>query len=266
VYVHVDRKSPALQKSMEQKYSDNKRVNFLSDPVKVYWGGFSHLDAILRLLKSAYANEKNQRFHLISGQDHPIRSKTEFDRFFKTNAEKEFISFFKLPDTRWQNGGLDRVDYFHLNDILDPKKYFFPRINGRFVRLQKFFGMKRKQPATISSWYGGGTWWSISRKAVAEIFSFQKNHPGFLRRFKNTYCGEEIFFQTILAHSSLKENMVPEDLRYIDWSFDGKFPAVLDESYLEEMFRQQKFFARKFDSGISAELKKRLEAVVDGND
>jgi hypothetical protein len=265
VYLHVDKKSRDLQENLERKYSGNKNVCILQDRVKVYWGGFSHLEAILALLKRAHADEDNLRFHLLSGQDLPIRSKKELDDFFRTNVEKEYITCFKLPDTQWANGGLDRVNYFHLNDILDPKNYLFPRINGRFLRLQKFFGIKRKMPSGISSYYGGGTWWSITRKAADEIFDFQKKHPGFLRRFRNTYCPEEIFFQTILSHSSLKENIMPEDLRYIDWNVEGgKFPPVLDETYLEKMFSRKKFFARKFDSGISASLRERLEAAVDG--
>lgn len=265
VYLHIDKKTGALQKKLEAKYSGSKNVFLLANPVRVYWGGFSHLEAILALLKAAYAETESSRFHLLSGQDLPIRSKTEFDHFFRTNAHKEYITCFKLPDAQWANGGLDRIQHFHLNDIFNPKKFIYPRINGRLLRLQKWLGIKRKQPACISSWYGGGTWWSLSRKAVDEIFNFQEKHPGFIRRFKHTYCPEEIFFQTILSHSPLKDSIMPEDLRYIDWNVPGgKFPPVLDESYLEKIFKNEKFFARKFDSAIPENLRARLEKVVDG--
>lgn len=267
IYIHIDKKSPALQKNITEQYTGNDRVKIIANPVSVYWGGFSHLEAILLLINEAFKNRENARFHLISGQDLPIRSTQEFDSFFKANAEKEYITSFRLPDPQWANGGLDRIHYYHLNDVLDPKKYFFPRINGRFIRLQKWLGVKRKQPSYISAYYGGGTWWSISRKAIAEIHDFQKAHPGFLRRFRHTYCPEEIFFQTILNHSSIRENLMPEDLRYIDWNVvGGKFPPVLDESYLQKIFRTKKFFARKFDSEISENLRTRLEEIVDGKE
>jgi hypothetical protein len=265
IYLHIDKKSGGLLKNLNGKYAANDRIKIIANPVKVYWGGFSHLKAILILLNEAYKNPANSRFHLLSGQDLPIKSKNEFDLFFKMNENKEFITSFKLPDPQWANGGLDRVKYYHLNDILDPKKYFFPRINGRFIRFQKWIGLKRKQPAYISDYYGGGTWWSLSRKAIDEIMDFNKKHPDFISYFKNTNCGEELFFQTILSNSALKDSIMPEDLRYIDWNVaDGKFPPVLDESYLEKILKNQKFFARKFDSGISESLRKRIEEIVDG--
>jgi hypothetical protein len=267
IYIHIDKKSPVLQKSIAGKYTGNERIKIIANPVSVYWGGFSHLKAILLLISEAFKDQANARFHLISGQDLPIRSTQEFHSFFHTHADKEYITSFQLPDPQWSNGGLDRIRYYHLNDVLDPKKYFFPRINGRFIRLQKWLGIKRKQPSYISAYYGGGTWWSISRNAVKEIVDFQKTHPGFIRGFKHTYCPEEIFFQTILNHSSIKENLMPEDLRYIDWNVaGGKFPPVLDESYLQRIFKTKKFFARKFDSEISENLRKRLEKAVDGKE
>lgn len=266
IYIHIDKKSGSLQGKLSNKYANNDRIKIISNPVKVYWGGFSHLKAILLLLNEAYKNLDNARFHLLSGQDLPIKSTNDFDLFFKTNADKEFITCFKLPDPQWAGGGLDRIKYYHLNDILDPKKYLFPRINGRFIRFQKWLGMERKQPTYISNYYGGGTWWSLSRKAVDEIMDFNKKHPDFISYFKNAYCGEELFFQTILSNSALNDSVMPEDLRYIDWNVaDGKFPPVLDESYLEKIFKKEKFFARKFDSGISENLRKRLAEVVDGN-
>lgn len=267
IYIHIDKKSSALQKSITEKCAGNNRVKIIANPVSVYWGGLSHLKAILLLINEAFKNRAIARFHLISGQDLPIRSTQEFDSFFNANADKEYITSFRLPDPQWANGGLDRVSYYHLNDVLDPKKYFFPRINGRFIRLQKWLGIKRKQPSYISAYSGGGTWWSISRQAIVEILDFQKAHPDFIRRFKHTYCPEEIFFQTILNHSALRENLMPEDLRYIDWNVaGGKFPPVLDESYLQKIFQTKKFFARKFDSAISEKLRKRLEEIVDGKE
>lgn len=265
IYIHIDKKSGTLLKNFISKYAGNEKVKVISNPVNVYWGGFSHLKAILILLKEAYKNPANSRFHLLSGQDLPLKSKKYFALFFKTNEHKEFITNFQLPDPRWQNGGLDRVKYYHLNDILDPKKYFFPRINGRFVRFQKWIGLKRKQPSYIANYHGGGTWWGLSRNAIDEIMRFQKNHPDFIKFFKHTYCGEEIFFQTILCNSALRDSIVSEDLRYIDWDTPGgRFPAVLDESALDKILKEETFFARKFDSETSADLRKRIEEIVDG--
>jgi hypothetical protein len=269
IYLYIDKKSRQLQNNLRNKFSGNNRIIIISDPVNVYWGGFSHLKAILMLVEKAYENSGNKRFHLISGQDFPVKSKNDFDLFFRENEKEEFITSFILPASQWANGGLDRINYFHLNDIFDPKKYIFPRANGRLLRLQKWLGLKRKMPSYISDFYGGGTWWSLSRNAIGEIIAFNKKHPGFIRHFKHTYCGEEIFFQTILNNSPLKNSIVPEDLRYIDWDSNAYAPPALDISYLEKILGTKKMFARKFDSVVSEELRKklieRIEEVVGVN-
>lgn len=260
IYIHIDKKSKQLLDNLKDKFSPKDNVFVISDPVKVNWGGFSHLQAILLLINEAKKNPLPNYFHLISGQDFPITSRTAFDSFFEANAGKEFLSYAKMPDSQWEDGGLKRIDYYHLNDILDPKKYLFPRLNGRFLRLQKFLHMKRKYPTYIKDFYGGGTWWSLSRNSITEICSFTTQHPSFADWFKNTHCSEEVFFQTILLNSSLKDKVVNDDLRYVNWDLkNGSCPANLDESDLETILNcKNKFFARKIDSSFGKGLREKL--------
>ena len=51
------------------------------------------------LLKFAQTNNlKYDYYHHISGVDMPLKTPNEIDEFFKNNAKKEFIHFFKKKE------------------------------------------------------------------------------------------------------------------------------------------------------------------------
>jgi len=259
IYIHIDKRSAQLKKDAALKYSPTENVHIISDSIKVHFGGFSHLKAILILLDEAYKNSDNFYFHLISGQDLPIKSKKEFELFFEKNRDNNFITNFKLPDKNWSNGGLDRMEHYHLNDLFDPKKDLFLPLSRRFINLQNRLKIKRKQPNYINSYYGGGTWWSLSLNAINTVMAFIKKHPDFIRFFKHTHCGEEIFFQTILMNGEIKSQIINDDLRYINWNTKhGSCPALLDLDDKENIFKKEYMFARKFDSKMSAGLRREV--------
>jgi hypothetical protein len=87
--------------------------------------------------------------------------------------------------------------------------------------------------------------------------------------FKNTFCPDESFFQTILGNSRFKSRIV-RSLTYADWIAGGLNPGNISEKHLA-FFRStssfsvdsllgagEMLFARKF-SDDSEELVSRLE-------
>ena len=56
----------------------------------VHWGGFSILRCELFLLKEAINNCDAEYFHLISGQDYPIKPLSSFLDFVFTRAKSTF--------------------------------------------------------------------------------------------------------------------------------------------------------------------------------
>jgi len=214
-------------------------------------------------MQIALQNQEIKYFHALSGQCFPIRPVNEIFDFFENNNGKEFIDFFELPATCWaNNGGLDRIDYYHLHDILNTKSSRFEKRNKRFINFQKFLNLKRSYPDKYPKLYGGSTWWSLSRPAMEYVSHFIKNTTGFYERFKHTFCTEEIFFQTILLSSPFKENIVNDNLRYIDWNVrNGNCPANLDETDFDLLLKSNKLFARKFEKDKSEKLRKLLADI-----
>jgi hypothetical protein len=239
-YIHVDR-----SKSLEvELLSEFDNVQVFND-YKVKWAGVNHLRAILLLSSEALKNTENTFFHLITGEDFPIKSKSEF---LLLDQSKNYLENFKLPNNSWAgNGGLDRVDYYNLYDLFDAKKRWSSIIIGLALRLQKKLKLRRSPPRIFNgALYGGSTYWSLNRGALEYVLRYTHSDPSFLRRLRYTFCAEEMYFQTILMNSEWNSTICNDNLRYIDWSSGrGGYPAFLDTTDLEQLLSSKKYFARK---------------------
>lgn len=243
IYIHIDKKSP-LQKDLIKELLKISTVQYVAQDFKVNWGGLNHLKAYLKLCKIALQNKENAVFHLITGQDFPIKSNKEFDKYLQSDINH--LSAFTMPNAGWKNGGMDRIELYNFYDVFDAKK------SSKWLyiikRLQLRLKFKRSTPNSLGQLYGGNTYWSLRREAVQYVVTYSFHNPKILKRFKYTLCAEEIFFQTILMNSKFKEAIVHDDLRFMDWaSGRGGYPAILDESDFEKITQSGKLFARKLD-------------------
>ncbi len=240
-YIHVDSKS-----QFNTKGFDYANVHFIKR-IPVSWGGWSHQQAILNLMLTAYKN-KYDRYVLISGTDYPIRPNSFL--FNKLEKRVEYLNLIKgfqthKPEKRIRYYYFDGFDRRNLK-LLKTKCYL------KLERLLRRFFIKRKYP--FNTIYHGTTWWALSHEAINYILKFVDENPKFVKFFKTSWCPEESFIPTILGNSKFKDDCVG-NLTYSDWSKKPS-PAFLDEQHVE-MFQQQHtfespygnytpFFARKF--------------------
>ena len=86
----------------------------------VNWGSFSMVEAELNLLKaSTTSHEKYDYYHLLSGEDLPLKSPSYIHKFFNENSGKEFVRF-NHQIFKYQN----RVNYYYiLQKKLNPRSY-----------------------------------------------------------------------------------------------------------------------------------------------
>lgn len=253
IFIHIDKKSLGF-KEIKETLSQKNNVDFISNTIKVNWGGRNHLRAILLLAKEALKNNKIERFHLISGHDFPVKASENFITFFKDN-DTEYINCVKMPIERWPGGGLNRVEYFNFYDFVDAKKNRY-RIN-RIVNFQKKLGFKRRAVKSSIMLYGGETWWSLTRNAVKYVIDYTEESPYLYNRMKHTFCSEEIYIPTVLMNSHFINKVDINHLRYIDWNDrNGNFPANLDMTDVKKIENNRFFFARKFVFPISNDAKR----------
>ncbi|MDH6355385.1 hypothetical protein M2132_001726 [Dysgonomonas sp. PH5-45] len=262
-YIHIDKKSSLSDNDLEI-LSKKPNVDFVCRHYKINWGGVNHLLAIIMLLQEAIKNPANQYFHLITGQDFPIKPVMDIDRFFEENNGREFMEVFKMPYEKWWYGGYDRIDQYVFADAFNRKSTFGKAVIRTSVLIQRKLGFKRKYYEGFPELYGGSTYWSVSRDCAHYITQYIDNNPRYLKRFKYTFCTEEIFFQTIVMNSPFGKNVTNNPLRYIVWEVrNGNFPANLDEQDEEAIRQSDAIFARKFESpvsdGLLSNIKKRIK-------
>lgn len=252
IFIHIDKKSLDFNK-IKKILSKKNNIDFISNEIKVNWGGRNHLSAILLLVAEALKNNKIGRFHLISGHDFPVRECKKFNTFFNDN-DTEYINCISMPIERWPDGGLSRVNYFNFYDTIDAKKK--RHIINRIINFQKKIGFKRRTVKSSIILYGGETWWSLTRNAVEYVIHYTKENPYLFNRMRHTFCSEEIYIPTVIMNSDLKKKVDRNHLRYIDWNDrNGNFPANLDMTDVKKIENNVFFFARKFSFPLSNDIK-----------
>ncbi|MCG9793898.1 beta-1,6-N-acetylglucosaminyltransferase [Flavobacterium algicola] len=259
IFIHIDKKSALSDKQRNHLIGLNN-VALVAQKYTVNWGGFNHVKCILYLCQMAIKNPETSHFHLISGADFPIKSTKDFRMFFQDN-KTAFIDCFAIPFSGWskENGGLDRLEYYSPYDSLNSRKIWQKKLLKKVIHWQKKYNIKRSWPAQMPKLYAGSTWWSLERDCVAHIINFVAANWYFSKRFENTFCAEEFFFQTILMNSEFKKRIQSNNLRFIDWNYkNGSNPSILDETDFKNIISSEAFFARKVASPFSDTLVSKL--------
>lgn len=263
LYIHIDKKSSISEDDLFN-IKQTKNVSFLSREYTINWGGHNMLKAILMLAEEAIKNRDIDYIHLISGQDFPIKNCEHIQKTMQKNKGLEFINYFNLPAPFWtDNGGFDRISYYHYYDKLNARTYFGRKTINFLVKLQKLMRIKRNIKQSTSEFYGGSSWWSLSYACLSHVIDFTKNRPDYVKQFEHSFAAEEIFFQTIIMNSSFKNKVVNNNLRYVDWQRrNGSRPAVLDISDYDKLRNSDAIFARKFQDPISRTLIEKIEQGI----
>lgn len=244
IYIHVDKKSPISLDDI------NKRAKTFKE-YRIYWGAINHLNAVLSLLKKAIDDENEyDYFHIITGQDFFCTSPHRFDNVLGFDG-KIYMETFPIPNENWVwENGLAIYKYRTFSNFLDVRNSPLRLLNKIFVRIQKSFKLYQRLPSY--QLYGGSLYMSLTRNSVMiALESSIGKH--LLKHLKYSLCGEEVYFQTVIMNSDMKDLVVDNKLRYMDWSTNPG-PKVLDMSDYEKIGEDKFLFCRKIDSKISKSL------------
>ena len=275
-FVHVDRKvdlAPFLSAIPKKE-----NIVFIKDRVKVYWGGFSQIRAIMKLINTAYSFElKMDYFFLLSGSDYPVRPISELVKLL-TESETNYIRIDRLISDTSTPHIAERLQNFCLNDVpaLNPKSGWagpLPRIAQRLLRLIP----SRKYPANMPTPYHGTTYWCLKRNCISYILKYLKENPEFYHFFRYFLCTDEVIFHTIIKKSEFAKTIAHDfehdtnrgniyGLHYIDWSkFGSLHPKILDEGDFNAIVDSGAYFARKLEIGLSDSLLDLIDKNIHKN-
>jgi hypothetical protein len=225
--------------------------------------------------------------NLISGQDYPIKTNEEITDFFNKNKGKQFIKYWPFFPSEgseffenhpWgEHRQLYRIDRYNIK--------FSGRINpipeietGRYVDfpfwrtlkififeskmhlknqkwiseflifcLSRILPRRRKIPTSID-FYGGKTWWSITKDCAEYIVNVNAKKNQYKDFFKYSLIPDESYFQTVIMNSKFKDSVVNDYVREIIWEGgDGTHPITFQAKDIELLKNSDMLFARKFD-------------------
>jgi len=243
IYIHVDLKFDVNE--FKNIFVNHTNVRFIKKRVKVYWAAFSMIEATVNSFKEIIEEVPNFSFlNLLSGQDYLLKPISSFHDFLNANKGKAFMHSLDI-NTEWTEAK-SRVAQYHLTNFKFLGKY-------QLQNILNFILPERKIPENITI-VGRSQWFTISKKHVEYIIAKIAKNPDLVRFFKFTWAPDEFFFQTILFNSIYKEDIINNNLRFIDWSEGKKNPKVFTSNDFNLLIESNQFFARKFDVNVDAKI------------
>lgn len=249
IYIHLDKKSNAPDFAF---IKNHPRVSFIKKNIKVYWAHYSMVQAVLNSFEEIIEKDYDY-INVISGQDLPIKSSERFHDFLSANNGKQFIICDDIEND-WPEAAIRLTTY-------DIPKYKFKGKYRLFQLLNKILP-ERKFPLPYQI-VGRANWFTITTEATNYILSTVKANPKLEKFFKYTWASDEIIFSTILFNSPFK-NKIEDNLVYVNWNWEGKesgHPKILDHTDLVNIKTSDKFFARKFDLSLNADVLDHIRAL-----
>jgi hypothetical protein len=261
VFVHIDAKADI--DAFLPGLSGLSDVTLLHDRVAVHWGGWSQVEASLRLIGAAFAHDPPfVRFVLLSGTCYPLRSNAAL-RDFLIADDIERISVGRMPSahkekpltrlTRWHFEGGDRTQGASAAGL-------------RLLNGIAHYGPPRDAMSALGGLapHAGSPWWALTREAVETIRNTIETRPELVAFFRHSAFPDEGFFHTILANA-LEPARIGATLTFADWSPGPERPHPISGHHLARLFGPDAadapyFFARKFGAR-NAHLLDRIDAA-----
>jgi hypothetical protein len=220
--------------------------------VDQYYSGFSFVRAILAGLEEVRKAGAPAHTVLLSGQCYPLRPARQIESFLAGRAGESLVEHFRIPSKRWadEHGGLDRIRY-----------RYYERVRFRTRSLRLPF-VRRSFPEGLEPW-GGSAWCVLSDEAVEAVLGFRDERPDAYDFFRHVRAPEEIYLQTVLLNSLLRDRVANESVHHIEWP-GGSHPRTLASADFDRLASSGKLFARKFDVGRDEEVIDRIDRELLG--
>lgn len=242
-FVHIDRKV-AIEPF--RRACAHTPAEFLPDRarIRVNWGGFSLVQAILNTMQHAHGRRRYRRYILLSGADLLVKPLPALREALTTDDEYLRIDRVLTADS-------PRLNRLHHYDAPGPiRKLLADRIP------------RRLPPSTRM--YHGSTWWALTGEAVDHILHTLRSDRTATRFLRGSSCPDEIVFHTIIAESPLAHRISDDrtrgdgsghpdvhGLHHIVWSDSAYSPRDLTATDIAALRSTPACFARKIgaDSG-----------------
>lgn len=219
----------------------------------IRWGSFSQVEAEIEILQLAKTHGNYDYYHLISGQDLPIKNQNYIHRFFENIPSGTNLIGFKDYSKDEKKNVMKRVVPIHLfkNNLRHRNKLIrliYRSIEETLSQIQRLLGLKISYNVEYRK---GCNWVSITSEFCDYILSKKEYIESI---FKKSILCDEMFIQTLVWNSPFRYTVFNyEDeylgcMREIDWERGNPYTWKIED--FEQLKSSEKLFARKFSSQI----------------
>ena len=207
-----------------------------------------------------------------AGRTFPCGRSRGFSNSSRSAPERSYLSFFPLPDPRWQYDGRLRTECYSYTVFGRRETCVPPGFSVRFsakgrllnsvLRLRSAFKPPRTFPSCARA-FGGSSWWNLSRAAAEYVLHFVEQHPDYRAYHEHSLCPDEIFFQSILLGTEYADSheIVNDELRYLEWVEGASHPRDLSVADVPGMLESGKPFARKITGASVVAVRDAIDAA-----
>lgn len=273
--VHVDAKIDEQPFRRVEDFVDASKFTWLKQQ-SIVWAGFNSIKVTLDGLRAAADLKDVSHVTFISGQDYPIKPVEQYQQFLAVSNGGSFMEYRAMPRPDWGNGGMDRINYYHV--LFGSFRLAWPLFSYVKIKLRhadpakwkllrkvtRFVPVKREFPRKFLNGYKpyeGSNWFTLSTPLINLVIKELETNKSFYNFFKYTHHADEIFFQTLII------NRFPEHLLHIQnknvthvhWNDTTGRPITFTEVHFNELKDSDRFFARKFDDKSSSSLLDKID-------
>jgi hypothetical protein len=263
--INIDLKSNEIN-DIENVIQKHNNIVYVTKK-NIIHGGFSQIECTLEQLEFALNyKETFEVFHSLSGQDYPCLPNSVIDDVFEGNR-KSFMMFDTDEECmEWRkNKYSKRLEHFYFNDLF--RSAFCRKFHIAGILNKLFYFVPRKYHDLDLIW-GGWNWFSLQRQVIQYLLNYVKENPSFVKRFRYTHCGDELFYTSILFFKTDELNIEKRNsLRYIDWHPNRSYttlPLILNELDFDKIVESKCIFCRKVEINESGKLIESLDRRIEG--
>lgn len=233
----------------------------LVDDIEFDWGGWSHVELILRCLERVDERHDPDWTLILSGQDYPVRALAHSEAELAAAGVDARLGAVRAVEDRRPQAGDEfflRCRYRHFTRpraISDLPHVLRPVVYARDV--PRMVGVRRVGRAPLRL-YASSDWLTLGRRARAALRVAAADR-GLMRYFRRVAIPSESFFASVLlADASLAVER--DHRRFARFSHPrAAHPDTLTSADLDSILASRADFARKFD----AELDERVLDLLD---
>lgn len=272
-FIHVDKKkdiNPFINAIGDE---DISFCTFLADRYWVQWGGYNQVRYQQALLRACLDNNTHfNRVFIITGQDYPLRSLAEIKYELEKNPEREYIIGLNISNLQYPRMMKDKIELYHFfRDLNIHSSLLKKMLCGGSRQIMRLLPFRKDRFVNVGGrqWpvYMSSSYMCITMNMAKYLLSEMDNNREVMHYFRYSFVPEEMIIPTIVFNSEYAsrtlgvrdhyEGLMPlSSITYFNY---GKKIQIFNEYNYDELIASGKWFARKFQTGISDTLMEMLK-------